>query len=39
VYGNSTYNYSWIAAPVAIDGNISADPVFVQNTHPGADGV
>lgn len=39
VYGNGTYNYSGITDPTGTNGNISADPLFLQNAAPGLDGV
>ncbi len=38
VYGNPAYNYSGITDPTGADGNISADPRFVQ-VDPGSDGI
>jgi cysteine-rich repeat protein len=39
VYGNIAYDYEGLTDPTGIDGNISADPVFVQNPEPGPDGM
>ena len=38
VYGNAAYNYNGLADPTGADGNISADPGFVQTPSPGPDG-
>lgn len=38
VYGNRTSNYSGLADPTGINGNISADPLFVAAS-PGTDGL
>jgi hypothetical protein len=38
VYGNTEYDYFNMADPTGIEGNISADPLFVQNPDWGADG-
>lgn len=37
VYGNTAYNYFCITDPTGTDGNITADPLFVQNPDPGPD--
>ncbi len=34
VFGNSAYNYSGLTDPTGTSGNISADPLFVQNPDP-----
>ena len=39
VYGNTAYDYDGLSDPTGTDGNIAADPVFVQNPHPGPDGL
>jgi len=39
VYGNSVYDYSGLTDPTGTNGNISADPIFVQNPNPGPDGL
>jgi parallel beta-helix repeat protein len=38
VYGNDEYDYSGIAEPTGTNGNLSVDPLFVQNPDPGPDG-
>ncbi len=39
VYGNTAYDYDGLSDPTGTAGNISADPVFVQNPDPGPDGL
>jgi len=39
VYGNTAYDYSGPDDPTGTDGNISANPVFVQDPEPGPDGL
>jgi hypothetical protein len=38
VYGNTAYDYLGLEDPTGTDGNISADPLFVQPGDPGPDG-
>jgi len=38
VYDNTGYNYSGISDPTGTNGNISAEPFFIRNASPGADG-
>jgi parallel beta-helix repeat protein len=38
VYGNKSYDYGGLTDPTGTAGNISDDPVFVQNPHAGSDG-
>jgi len=38
VYGNAAYDYSGLADPTGVDGNISADPLFLRNASAGPDG-
>jgi parallel beta-helix repeat protein len=38
VFGNATYDYSGIADPTGTAGNISANPLFVQNPDPNTPG-
>ncbi len=38
VFGNTQYDYSGIADPAGIAGNISADPMFARLPDPGLDG-
>lgn len=39
VYGNTVYDYSGLPNLTGTDGNISADPLFVQDPDPGPDGL
>jgi len=38
VFGNTSYNYSGITDPTGTNGNISANPLFVQNPDPNTPG-
>ena len=39
VFGNTAYNYYGVTDPTGTEGNISADPLFVQMPGPGPDGL
>jgi hypothetical protein len=39
VYGNTAYDFSGLTDPTGADGNISTDPLFVQDPDPGLDGL
>jgi hypothetical protein len=38
VFGNTTYNYSGLTDPTGTNGNLSANPLFVQNPDPNTPG-
>ncbi|HPF40247.1 MAG TPA: thrombospondin type 3 repeat-containing protein [Phycisphaerae bacterium] len=39
VFGNVQYDFSGLASPIGMDGNIALDPQFRRNPYAGADGV
>ncbi|UCC31887.1 MAG: DUF1565 domain-containing protein, partial [Phycisphaerales bacterium] len=39
VYGNTAYDYDGLSDPTGTNGNITADPMFVQDPDPGPDGL